>query len=263
MQERLIPLEGTYNFRDFGGYPAAGGTMVKRRTLYRSDNLSQLSPRAFARFASLGIRLLVDLRTEYESVHRPNATPPGLDLRVERLPISIAPELEKKWSNLEKAWFMLSGRMERLDLEYTFDLYRRLVENAAPALARLFELLLDPGAYPVLILCMAGRDRTGFAAAMVLSALGVPLETVLEDYCLTDVYAAKSMDRMVRTMRALSLFRTTSQTIRQFFAARPEYLRSAIEAIESAHGSVEAYLRDRAGLTDASRTTLRSLLLER
>jgi protein-tyrosine phosphatase len=262
MQERTIALKGTCNFRDFGGYPAADGTVVKRGMLYRSDNLSQLSPRAFERFMALGIRSLADLRTEAERLYRPNTVPPGANLRVAPLPMSNAPQLDRRWTSLEKAWFMLSGGMKRVDRSFTAEMYRGMPGRNGPALAGLFRLLLDPDAYPVLIMCSAGRDRTGFAAAMTLSALGVPAAAVLEDYCLMEDGAARVRERFVRNMRALSLFRASRATIREFFAPQPEYLLAAFEAIERDHGSVENYLRERAGLSVAGRDALRAMLLE-
>jgi protein-tyrosine phosphatase len=262
MEDRLIRLEGTYNFRDFGGYETADGRRVKRQRLYRSDSLARLSRRAFDRFSSLGIRLLVDFRSEAERRLRPNVLPPGGDLRVEHLPVSIAPELERKWSRLGAIWFLVSGRMNRFDREFMLGIYRRIAQTAAPALSRLFRLLVDPASYPVLLLCAGGRDRTGFGAAMVLSALGVPPEMVVSDYHLTHVYTAEPVERVVKALRLLSLFRLSADRLRGFMQARSEYLRVAFQSVRARYGSVDAYLQGEIGLGDADRQALRSLLLE-
>lgn len=262
MEARTIILEGTCNFRDFGGYPAAGGALVKRGLLYRSDNLSRLAPRAFERFAALGIRTLVDLRTEDERLYRPNSLPPGANPRAVELPMSNSPRLDKRWTALEKAWFMLSGGMQRVDRRFTVEMYRGMPRRNERAIAGLFRALLVPGAFPALVMCSAGRDRTGFAAAMILRALGVPAQDVLADYCLLEDGAASVRERFVRNMRALSLYRVRAEAIREFFTPQPEYLEAAFEAIEREHGSVENYLRDRAGLADADRDALRAALLE-
>lgn len=261
MQERTIPLEGTCNLRDFGGYPADGGAVVKRGLLFRSDSLSKLPARAFERFSTLGIRTLIDLRTKRERLYRPYRFPPDPNRRAIHLPIPPEPELDKRWTNIEKTWFMLSGGMKKTDRAFTSAMYRRLPARAEPALAVLFPLLLDPGAYPVLIHCTAGRDRTGFAAAMILRALGVPAETAIEDYCLIEDGARRAREGLVRSMRALSLFQMSREAIVEFLTPQAEYLRAAFESIEAEHGSVESYLERRLGFSGADRGALRALLL--
>lgn len=260
MDPRRIPLEGTFNFRDLGGYAAADGRVVRPGMLYRSDNFSKVPPRAHPRFTALGLRLLVDLRTELECRVRPNSLPGGAT-KVEHLPISFAPELEKKWSIGEQFAFFAGGGIQRCDRTYVLDCYTRLPQRAAPSLRRLLTLLQEPGNYPAVFHCMGGRDRTGFSAAMILSILGVPRPTILADYHLTEKYASPEVDRRIVLMRAMSLFRIPRETLREFLGAREEYLQTALSAIEQQYGSVEAYLRQEAGFSDSSAEALRSLLL--
>lgn len=260
MDPRRIPLEGTFNFRDLGGYAAADGRVVRQGMLYRSDNFSKVPPRAHPQFSALGLRLLVDLRTELECRVRPNSLPGGAT-RVEHLPISFAPELEKKWSIGEQFAFFAGGGIQRCDRSYVLDCYTRLPQRAAPSLRRLLTLLQEPGNYPAVFHCMGGRDRTGFSAAMILTILGVPRPAILADYHLTEKYASPEVDRRIVLMRAMSLFRVPRETLREFLGAREEYLQTAFSAVEQQYGSVEAYLRQEAGFSDSSAETLRSLLL--
>jgi len=258
-----IRLEGTYNFRDFGGYRTADGALVKRGVLYRSEHLAKLSPRAFGQFTALGIRLLVDLRTEGERSQRPNALPPNHGIRLEHLPISIVPELERRRSPLAWPWFIASGGLDHVNEEAMLKVYRDLGERAAEAIGRLFRLLLDPANHPALIHCMGGRDRTGCSAALILSVLGVPLDTVVADYELTNECTRSSLGRVTRSLRLMSLFQLSEERIRTLLLAHPAHLRAALDSRCATYGSVEGYLRERIGFSDAEQQRLRSMLLVR
>ncbi len=259
--DRRHSLGGTCNFRDFGGYETLDGRRVRSGLLFRSDNLSRLSTRDFDRFRALGIRTLADLRTESERATRPNRLPEESGITSEHLPISILPELERRWTNRERIGFVLGGHVGRLDGALLRAAYRHLPERAAPSLRRLFAILQAPRPSPLLVMCMGGKDRTGFCVAMILSALGVPISTALEDYALTNEYAAERVDRAVRVLRVLTLGRVREESLRPFLEARREYMAAALDDIRTSHGSVDSYLEHAAGLIPASREAIRAALL--
>lgn len=259
---RRVALEGTCNFRDLGGYATTDGRRVRAGALFRSDNLSRLGEGAHARLAALGLRAVVDLRTANERATRPNRLPASGAPREEHLPISLLPELELRWTTREKLRFALRGGVRGLDGARLLAAYRELPARAAAPLRRVFELLLEPPGGPLLIMCMGGKDRTGFCAAMILTALGVPREQVLEDYLLTNVFAADRVRRLVRRLGLLTLGRVGEPTLRPFLEARPEYLAAAFDAIDAHHGGVDAYLAEAAGLAPTARESLRAALLQ-
>jgi len=264
---RRIDLRGTCNFRDLGGYVAEGGARVRRGVLFRSDHLSSLDRSALGAFRALGIRTVVDLRTAHERAGRPNRLPHDASARSEHVPISIVPELERPWTTLSRARFILSGELARLDAARLCEAYRGLPARAAPALSQIFMWLAADGRSPLLLHCMGGKDRTGFCAAMILTALGVPMETVLEDYCFTNVCAKARVDALLSVVGAVSTVSFGALGVREaelrgFLEARPEYLEAAFAAIREAHGSLDRYLSDAVGLTPAARSALRGALLE-
>lgn len=259
---RRVALEGTCNFRDFGGYATSDGRRVRRGALFRSDNLGRLEESAHADLRALDLRTLVDLRTANERATRPNRLPPWGAPREEHLPISLVPELELRWTTREKLRFVLRGHVHKLDAARLLQAYRELPSRASGPLRRVFELLLQPPGGPLLLLCMGGKDRTGFCAAMVLSALGVPRDLVLEDYDLTNRFAAARVHHVLRLLRFLSLNRVRTDALRPFLEARREYLMAAFEVIDARHGGVEAYLAAAAGLGPAERAALRATLVE-
>jgi protein-tyrosine phosphatase len=250
-----IELGGTCNFRDLGGYEVAQGGRVRKGTLFRSDNLSGLETGAFHAFRALGIRTVVDLRTAHERASRPNRVPRDASVRSEHAPISIVPELERRWSVMDRVRFVREA-------------YRGLPERAAPALRRVFSVLAKREHAPMLVLCMGGKDRTGFCVAMLLRALGVPPETVMDDYCFTNVCAKERVDRVLAVTRFVSKVPIGSRLVREadlraFLEARPEYLEAALASVHRDYGSVEAYLAGPVGLTHGARESLREWALER
>ncbi len=263
-EESLIRLNGTNNFRDFGGYKTRNGSFVKKGLLYRSDELSKLSKSAFQQFSDLNIRLIVDLRSPYDCARRPNRLPNRNDIIVENLPIFSDPEREKEMGQLyKKILFLIKGEMNMFTADYLKDMYQQLVTDYEVVFTRLLKLLIEPNNLPILIMCRGGKDRTGFAAALILLALGVHKETIFHDYGLTDRYLKKELEIFLNTMWFMSLFRTSPKMLRPFFQARPEYLQTAIDMIGLKYGSVDKYLQQGLGFSDEDKGKLNSILLSR
>ena len=261
---RRIELAGTCNFRDLGGYATAQGARVRPGLLFRSDNLSGLKRQAYSMFCALGIRTVVDLRTAHERGTRPNRLPRDARVQISHAPIAIVPELEKRWSAMERLRFLFGGHLARFDSAFLEEAYRALPARAAPALGHIFSLLAKRDQAPMLVLCMGGKDRTGFCVAMILCALGVHQETVMEDYCHTNVCAK---DRVLAALRFVSKVRFGGRAVREknlraFLEARPEYLEAALAEVRRSYGSVEGYLNGPVGLAQQAREGLRSWLLE-
>ena len=138
---------------------------------------------------------------------------------------------------------------------------RAFVTNYAAQYTAMFERVADAANLPTLIHCTAGKDRAGFGAALLLLALGVPEATVFEDYLLTNYYTRDVTESTLTMIRLISLFRSHPDEVRPLFAARTEYLQAAFDAIDVKFGSVDAYLREGLGVTDAVRERLRATLL--
>lgn len=165
---RHIPLPGTLNFRDTGGYPVADGGTVAWRTLLRSDGLSRIGSAGASMLAELGLRTVLDLRTTYETQLAP--TPDLRGRGTVMLNISLIGE-------------DFSGLPADLGEVYDF-----IVDARGPAIGEAVRSLARPGALPGLVHCTAGKDRTGIVIAFVLAAIGVPDEFIAADYALTSQY---------------------------------------------------------------------------
>jgi protein-tyrosine phosphatase len=178
MTVRLPAIEGSRNFRDLGGYPAADGRTTRWGHIYRSGSLAGLSLAGTTQLRALGIRALCDLRTTHEREHEPYAWCEGAGIAY------WARDYETSFADLRTTLAAPQANPEATRAAMIGG-YRHLPYDQAPAYARIFHWLAA-GEVPVVFNCSAGKDRAGTAAALVLATLGVPRETVLADYALTD-----------------------------------------------------------------------------
>jgi protein-tyrosine phosphatase len=253
--DRLIPLEGGLNFRDLGGYRTGSGRRVKRGRLFRSGSLSGLTPAASDKVLALGVRTICDLRTTPERTSEPNRWAEAAQLGY--------------WSRDYEASFGELRRIMGQDLP-TAELakagmvagYGQLPYEQAPAYRELFHRI-GARELPLIFHCSAGKDRAGTAAALILSALGVPRETVVADYLLSDQLAR---DRILARNRQHGEGSPTSrlapEVLRVVLGADASYLAAAFASIEARSGSLEGYLADELGVGQSMLDEIRALLLE-
>ena len=255
--ERVLPLEGGRNFRDLGGYVAADGRRVKWGKLYRSGSMAQLTPADYDYLATLGIRVVCDFRTSAERTAEPNKWQEAAKLDY------WTRDYEMSFGELRK---MLAGQPTAEQAKAAMiSGYRQLPYEQAPSYRELFKRLAA-GEIPLAFNCSAGKDRAGTAAALILSALGVPRETVIEDYALTDKVG--NLHRMLASSAnnkdspGSSLAQRTPEVYGAILRSDPDYIRAALTAIEERHGSIEKYLEDELAVAPRDLDHIRRQLLE-
>lgn len=227
---RVVPLSGATNFRDLGGYRGHGGRRLRWRRLFRSDHLGALTPADHAVLAELGVAASFDFRGIDERAAAPYEVP-GLAQHS----LAIEPTVAQRMQEITDGGATLTVPVvEGLMRE----LYRGLVDERAHRFTEFFEHLLRAEA-PVVFHCTAGKDRTGVAAALVLLALGVPRETVMQDYLLTN-----EVFKPPWTPRA----DIHPEVLQALWGVQAGYLEAALEVIDEGHGCPERYLRQRIGL---------------
>ena len=255
--ERVISLREGMNFRDFGGYHTEDGRQVQWGRLYRSGHLSGLDEQGRDYLQSLGIRTNCDFRLTPECDANPNQLPG--DTQVVSLNVD-AGNFASFFNNISE---------EQLSREYTIELMcqvnRQLVSDYQDRYRRMFEelLALEDGAF--LINCTAGKDRTGFGAALILSALGVPQDIVVQDYLLSARHykptaSPAAAEKMAKKYgeRALKLMR--SEAVRPIAEVRAEYLTAAFDSIDEGYGSLANFLERAYGVGERERALLRERL---
>lgn len=258
VRARHVVLEGAPNSRDLGGYATADGRTVKWRQFYRSDDLGSLTDADVEKLASLGLRLVCDFRSPTEKAEEPDRLPATNPPAVADLAIGAESFMVK---DLRER--IGKGELEGLDLRgMMIEGNRQFATTFAPQYAALFERITKPENRPALVHCTAGKDRAGFASAMILSVLGVPRETVMEDFLLTNHYTKRATDRQLLMIRIFSLFRTDTELLRPLFGVERAYLEAAFAAIDEQHGDFDDYRRTALGLDDAEVEAFRAAALE-
>jgi protein-tyrosine phosphatase len=251
--ERLVPFEGTFNFRDLGGYPAAGGRRVKWGRVFRSDNLSNLSARDHALFQQMRIKLVCDFRSPPERAKSPNKLPQDPAVQSLHLPMLLgtidAVEAMERFKNKDLDW---------LTPDYMQDGYLKNLEHSADKWAAVFKRLLDDEP-PLVFHCSAGKDRTGICAALILLALGVPRETVIHDHRLSNEYLQAFLPKVNSYFQSLGL---DPRRIAPYLTAPEEAMLAVLDHLQERYGSIEAYLDHKAGITEQQIALLREKLLE-
>ncbi|MDH3202778.1 MAG: tyrosine-protein phosphatase [Myxococcales bacterium] len=256
---RHILLSGQPNFRDLGGYPSKDGRRVKWGAVYRSGELSQLSASDIDTLGELGIKTVVDLRSPQEvSARGESRTPPGA--RVVPLPIASSEVFSKLIP------MFLEGDFSRLPPDLLERVNRALVRNFGAQYGGLLRTLIDRANRPLVFHCTQGKDRAGFGAAMVLSALGVPWETVVEDYLLSNHFRREENDKLLAMIRDFASSKNGEEVelsnIEGLLYVKAASLEAAHTEIRALHGDVESFLIDGLGCRLEELERLRDELLE-
>lgn len=246
---RLVPLDTVFNLRDLGGYPTAEGRTVAWGRLYRSDDLGHLTGRDLDTVRSLGLRTVLDLRSDAEVAV---ATFP-----VAAHPVSLhhLPVLTRTWHEEEED--VLAVLADRAT-PYLVARYLDLLDEGGPALAAAVELMARPVAQPVLFHCAAGKDRTGVLAALVLSVLGVADDDIAADYTMS----ADAMTRRLAWLQANDPAGAVTMAGQPagWLAAPTEVMHTVLRHVGEVRGGAESYLADH-GVHRSTFDTLRYLLL--
>ena len=248
--ERRVVLEGAVNFRDLGGYATADGRRTRWGCVFRSDAFHALTDEDRAQFAELGLRVIYDLRSDSERVAQPNLVPEDGTLRSVELALSAGEDAAGALPPLEQ---LQEGA------GFVLDLYRGLLSHGAPVFGTLLSGLAERGALPAVFHCLWGKDRTGVAAALLLSALGVPDADVVDDYLLTERF--RSQGEVVAALQRLELAGVPPEAAAGVVASSGWVMDTVLSELRERHGGVEGYLLGPAGMTPASLGELRRLLV--
>ena len=247
----FIPIEGSLNFRDFGGYETENGSRVKTNVLFRCGMLADIPTHAFEDFSSLGIDVICDLRRDDEAEMSP--TPLAAPFKGRRhIPIEPGTSHELRNSMMtaqhsaeERSEFMRIITRE-IATEWT-DAYRQVMGA----------LLETKGGF--LIHCTAGKDRTGFGVAVIQRLLGVSREQIFHDYLLTN--QSTDLIERIRTRMSEQAMDIDEATLEVIARVRRPYLEAALEAIDTEFGGIRGYL-EAVGLGEVEVAELQCRYLE-
>lgn len=243
--ERLLPLTGGRNYRDLGGWRTTDGRQVKWGKIYRSGVMTGLTMADIAYLQGLGVTAICDLRDPRE-----RATEPSPFLKAGGPKVAAF-----DYETVSLAPFVAMTMREQAVQGFT-NAYVALLDRLAPHFTDLFARLAD-GAGPLAMNCSAGKDRTGLASALVLSALGVPRPTVIADYALSETYVPAAH----YAPRFPAFAKTPWAVTKVILGSDPEVMRRTLATIDTRWGGPLTLAKANYGLTDATRQKLRRLYL--
>jgi protein-tyrosine phosphatase len=260
LSPRLIALEGGVNFRDVGGYRAAGGRTIRWGKVFRAGVLCYFSQSDHVTIGQLNIRAICDLRRAEERQREPTCWPNSAAEGLSWEDGSSMPTIRG---------FAASRPMTAAGMrDSMLELYRALPSWMGPRIRGLFDCVATDRT-PLVVHCAAGKDRTGVAVAVLLGALGVDPATIVEDYLLTN--AVGNFERFIEARKDSHLgladahqpLLSMPQDIRDvLFGADVDYLQAALAQIEQDYGDLANYLRACVRLDDRTIARVREILLE-
>lgn len=257
-ERRVLDLEGGVNFRDLGGYMTEDGRIIRWEMVYRAGSPGGLTEADQAELTRRGLRTVCDLRDNAERSGEPN---PFVEGNVEVT--YWTRDYEQSMGDLGA---VLTGPEAGPEASRAalMAAYRTIPQDQAEGFAQMFRYLAE-GQLPLAFNCTAGKDRTGVGAALLLTLLGVPRETVVADYALSDDivdYRAQMEDSVASNPSYAFLMELPWETVEPLVASDPAYIESAFAALEEDYGSVDAFIENELGVTAEMKQTIRNTLTQ-
>lgn len=264
---RLLPLEGGRNFRDLGGYATADGKTVKWGHAFRSGVMHELTDVDYDYLSGIGVKVICDFRESDERLREPTDWRGGA---AEYL--TFADPAEEGPADNPMFAALMSPDATADDVAATMAAgYVEIAKGEAEGYTKMFDRLAA-GDIPLAFNCSAGKDRAGTAAALLLTALGVPRDTVVYDYSLSDDYVdymAEFLNDEARAEAAADpdnpyafLFQLPPEKVAPLLASHPMYIESTFDALDAEFGSVMTFIQSELDVTDAELASIRTALLE-
>ena len=261
--ERVIHLDGTTNTRDIGGYQTNDLRTLRWQQIIRSENLSRLTASDFQKLEEIGVKTVIDLRTDREHDKSPTVWLGDNPPRFHHFPIGDA---KNDWFKAQRKLMKKSSFTEEQALDHMVEGYRMIAEEGPHSYQQLMSLVLDQSNWPILIHCNAGKDRAGVAVTLILEALGVDRETIMDEFLLTNKIG-RSEDKAVFLAYESKNSRGTGRLSRgpsasawfPIVGVQPEMLEAFYASVDEQYGSMDAFLAE-LGVDQEARSALAASL---
>jgi protein-tyrosine phosphatase len=256
---RLLAFEGIGNFRDLGGYRTSDGRTVKWGKLYRSGTFAHASRSDLVSLEKLGLTALIDFRSAVEKEEEPNLLPDPRSFEVTEIPTLDDGNEAMIGEVMER---IETGNFEGFDPDkFMLEANRQFASTFTPQFRQFIHAVRDAGGEPLVWHCSAGKDRTGFAAAILLRILGVPQEVVLADYMESKTHALEARQRDLLMIRVFS-GQEAAEKMTVMMGVEKPWLEAAFNTIDRQWGDFDSYVQVGLELAEADIENLKIALLE-
>ncbi|ATO56321.1 tyrosine-protein phosphatase [Loigolactobacillus coryniformis] len=270
-ENQSLQIRNGYNFRELGGYFTMDGKKVKKHKLIRAGALDKLAEDELNFLQEYGVRYILDFRTNSEISTKPDIIPndaityriPVFDEMPESNDTNIVKDAYE--DSVSKVIMYFKNKPDNVGYSRMLSVYKKLVisSSAQRAYQQFFKLLLanDLDNQALLFHCSAGKDRTGFATYLILSALGVSHKTIINDYLLTNQFILKRVNSRINKFYEAQANENVIKNVRDRLTVHVAYLQSAINYINSQWGGINYYLREYLKVSDKNIASLRKIYL--
>lgn len=262
LKNQLIGITSGRNFRELGGYQSLTGKTIKYHKLLRTGHLADLSINDQKFLVDYGVKYDLDFRSQQEVKTQPDRVPAGVNYIFDPVFSSDLTNSSRSLDDLE----VIAKTEPEFGFNHMLYAYEDMIESvsARKAYRQFFDLALknDQAGQGLLFHCTAGKDRTGFAALLILTALGVPLQVIRKDYLLTNITTKDFVDGLITQEKAKGKRPGVIRSIRDIQSVHPEYFDHAIKVLNDRYGSVNNYLRDVMKLSAGDIIDLRRIYLD-
>lgn len=262
--DREIHLKGTSNTRDIGGYQTNDQLTLRSGQIIRSENLSRLTANDFQTLEEIGVKTVIDLRTEKEHRQGPTVWLGDNPPEFYHFPIG---DSRNEWFNAQRRMLKRNRFTEEQASEHMIEGYRMIAEMGTPSYQKLMAVVLDQSNWPIVIHCNAGKDRAGIAVTLLLEALGVDRETIMDEFLLTN-----EMSRVEKKAVLMAKKRSKStggakigrgpsaEAWFPILGVQPEMLEAFYTSVDEQYGSMDAFLTE-IGVDQQARDELKASLI--
>lgn len=251
------------NLRDLGGYPCADGKSLAKGHFFRSAGLSKLNEEDITILKELGLRIIVDLRSDLEAAKEPDIVPEFCEYYRYSGIVTMDDQTSTGDMDMTSAVMaMMQGEGGLPNpMNYMIECYETMAEQSS-AFRELFSLIINYPDKPLLFHCTAGKDRTGIAAALILLCLGAEEKTVMEDYLLSNDYRKAENESILAAVRSQLEDERVIKLMQMMLEVQPAFLKTFIEKVHALYGSWDNYFEQALGLSAEQRLDIQKRYLQ-
>lgn len=253
LKNNIITMKNTINTRTIGGFKNKDNLYMKNGILFRSDNLSKLSKYDINTLNILGIKTIIDFRSDYEKQREPNILPNNI--KYIEYPIEVDKTINDNINDI------LSGKINKNIESFLINANKDFINKYSHIYSKFIKDIINNKLENILFHCTAGKDRTGFASALILSILEIPREIILKEYLFSNYCIDKTINIQLEKVSKIMGIEKDKHKILPLLRVKLEYIQSAFDVIDLKYGNITNYIKNGLLISNDEIIKLKKMLL--